>query len=210
MKIINTTELALSGVKTIKFERFYDHRGYFTETYNKKQLAEVFNTEVVQINESVSKEHVVRGLHFQWNPYMGKLVRTIKGHMVDLVLDIRKDSPTYGKAIAHDMPVSLEFPSESEWIWVPPGFAHGNYFKEPTMIEYLCTGAYSPGCEACISPRAGDVDWSLCDPTLRSELKTVLADNAIITDKDSNGLTLAQWEKKKEFNNFTFANLKDM
>ena len=208
MKVISTKNLALSGVQVVKFERFYDHRGYFTETYNKKNLTETLGHEVVQINESLSKQNVVRGLHFQWNPYMGKLVRTIKGHMVDLILDIRKDSPTYGKAIAYDMPISLDFPSESEWIWIPPGFAHGNFFKEATMIEYLCTGTYSQGCEACISPMAADIDWSLCQTTLYNEIENLLSSgNAIITDKDKNGLTLKQWGKQKEANNFIYGKL---
>ena len=105
----------------------------------------------MQANQSLSEKGVMRGMHFQWNPYMGKLVRTISGHMVDMVLDIRIDSPTFGKMIAYDMPASDENDYD-EWIWVPPGFAHGNFFSEKTIIEYMCTGQYSPGCEACISP----------------------------------------------------------
>ena len=94
---------------------------------------------------------------------MGKLVRTIRGHMIDVVLDIRKGSPTYGKIIAHDMPVQGD-EDYAEWIWVPPGFAHGNTFPADTVIEYLCSGEYSPGNEAGISPVADDLDWSLCEP----------------------------------------------
>jgi len=203
MKVIQTKELAIPGVTVLKFGKFYDHRGYFTETYRKSDMKELDIT-IVQANESLSKKNVVRGLHFQWNPYMGKLVRTIKGHMVDLVLDIRKNSPTYGKAIAYDMPVSLDFESESEWIWVPPGCAHGNFFKETTVIEYFCTGEYSNGCEAAISPMASDIDWSLCVPKLYEELSTLLEGDALITDKDKSGLTLKQWSHKKDSDKFIF------
>jgi dTDP-4-dehydrorhamnose 3,5-epimerase len=135
---------------------------------------------------------------------MGKLVRTVKGHMVDLILDIRKNSPTFGKAIAYDMPVSLDFESESEWIWVPVGCAHGNFFKEVTVIEYLCSGEYSQGNEASISPAANDIDWSLCEPKLYEELTALLADDGILSDKDKQGLTLRQWESKKESENFIY------
>ena len=75
----------------------------------------------VQFNESFSRPNVVRGLHFQWNPFMGKLVRTVQGRMVDLFLDIRKGSPSYGKAAAYDMP-STPDKDYAEWIWIPPGF----------------------------------------------------------------------------------------
>jgi len=203
MKILHVKDLPLEGVKVVKFGKFYDSRGYFTETYRKSDMTEV-DINVVQINESLSKPNVIRGLHFQWNPYMGKLVRTVKGHMVDLILDIRKNSPTYGKAIAYDMPVSLDFDSESEWIWVPPGFAHGNFFKEVTVIEYLCTGEYSQGCEAAISPIAKDIDWSLCEPKLYDELVSLFEGDGIISDKDKAGLTLKQWENKKNSNNFIY------
>lgn len=197
MKILNTYDLAIPGVKVVKYGRFHDHRGYFTETFRKSQMEDILGTEFVQVNESLSKKGVIRGLHFQWNPFMGKLVRTVKGHMVDLVLDIRKGSPTYGKIIAHDMPVSLDLPSEPEWIWVPPGCAHGNFFKEDSIIEYLCSGEYSQGNEDGISPLAEDIDWSLCNSVLYDEFKEIATD-ALMTDKDRNGNSLAQWEKKKE------------
>src|SRR5690606_8308158 len=89
----------------------------------------------VQVNESYSRPGTVRGLHFQWNPYMGKLVRTVYGRMVDIALDIRKGSPTFGKALLYDMP-SQPDQDYAEWIWIPPGFAHGNYFTAETVIEY--------------------------------------------------------------------------
>ena len=110
MKILSVTDLPLPGVKVIRFARFRDQRGYFTETFRRSdldsrvELAGLKGQAFVQANESSSRANVVRGLHFQWDPFMGKLVRTISGHMVDIVLDLRKDSPTLGKAVMHDMP----------------------------------------------------------------------------------------------------------
>ena len=168
MKILSVTTLAIPDVKVIRFARFCDARGYFTEPFRKSDLQAHPQTgffrglEFTQANESFSRPGVIRGLHFQWNPYMGKLVRTIAGRMVDLVLDIRKGSPCQGKIIAYDMPSRVD-DDYGTWIWVPPGMAHGNLFTEPTQIEYYCTGEYSPGCEAGISPLSGELDWSLCD-----------------------------------------------
>ncbi len=213
MKILSIESLKIPEVKVIKFARFKDHRGYFTEHFRKSDLLDneeilsLKNQNFVQANHSYSKKGVIRGLHFQWNPYMGKLVRTIKGHMVDLIADIRKGSPTYGKVIAYDMPADEERDYD-EWIWVPPGFAHGNYFKEESAIEYFCTGEYSPGCEAGLSPMAQDLDWSLCDEKLKEEFQE-LKENFIITDKDKNGLTLEQWTMDERSNNFIYQELKD-
>src|ERR1035437_7088261 len=110
MKIVNVKELILPGVKTITFGRFPDDRGYFSEIFRKSDLKKnpdlsfLKDIDFFQCNESFSKPDTVRGLHFQWNPYMGKLVRTVMGRMVDVVLDVRKGSPTFGKAIMFDMP----------------------------------------------------------------------------------------------------------
>src|SRR5262245_54329953 len=110
MKILSVVDLALPGIKVIRFARFRDQRGYFTEPFRRSdvdshaQLEALRGASFVQANESHSSANVVRGLHFQWNPFMGKLVRTITGHMVDIALDLRKGSPTLGKAIMYDMP----------------------------------------------------------------------------------------------------------
>jgi len=196
MKIVAVETLAIAEVKVIRFGRFGDHRGYFTEPFRRSDIdarAEFLGgIQFPQSNESYSHANVVRGLHFQWNPYMGKLVRTIAGHMVDLVLDIRQGSPTYGKIIAHDMPAAADR-AEAEWIWVPPGFAHGNFFLEPSYIEYYCSGEYSPGCEAGISPLAEDLDWSLCAPALKAQFDRVARGAGILSDKDRQGLSLTAW-----------------
>lgn len=208
MKIIEIKSLAIPAVKVIRFGRFPDHRGYFTEPFRKSDFAQLDfmqGVEFFQANESFSKQGVVRGLHFQWNPYMGKLVRTIRGHMVDLVLDIRKSSSTLGKIIAYDMPASPEA-DYSEWIWVPPGFAHGNFFTEESMIEYFCSGEYSPGCEAGISPLAADLDWSLCDLHLKTAfIDLTTSSTLLISDKDRDGLALQTWLADERSNQFLMA-----
>ena len=210
MKILSAEQLEIPEIKVIRFARFRDERGYFTEHFRRDDFDTnpltpfMAGVEFVQANESFSRATTVRGLHFQWNPYMGKLVRTLHGHMVDVVLDIRKGSPTFGKAIAYDMPsdTSEEF---NEWIWVPPGFAHGNTFLVDTSIEYLCSGQYSPGNEAGISPLAEDIDWSLCDPSLRETFHDIASNSALMTDKDRNGFTVSAWERDERSSNFVYA-----
>jgi dTDP-4-dehydrorhamnose 3,5-epimerase len=198
MKILDVKSLAIPDVKVVRFGRFPDARGYFTEPFRKSDffgcpgLESLRGIEFVQVNESYSHANVLRGLHFQWNPFMGKLVRAVAGHLVDLALDIRQGSPTAGKIIAYDMP-SRHGDTSAEWIWVPPGFAHGTLLLEPTYLEYYCTGEYSPGCEAAISPLAHDLDWSLCDPRLKAAFDRVVATGAIVSEKDRHGVTLAQW-----------------
>jgi dTDP-4-dehydrorhamnose 3,5-epimerase len=213
VKILDVFELAIPEVKVIRFARFPDNRGYFSEQYRFSDfetgdaLAFMRGVRFVQANESFSRVGTVRGLHFQWNPYMGKLVRTIRGHMIDVVLDVRKGSPTYGKIIAHDMPVQGD-EDYAEWIWVPPGFAHGNTFPADTVIEYLCSGEYSPGNEAGISPVASDIDWSICRPELTDQFQTIAHNTALMTDKDRNGFTVAQWTADSRSDVFLYDDLR--
>ena len=212
MKIIKSNALKIEDIKVVRFARFCDHRGYFTEHFRKSDFAGhpelefMKKVEFVQCNESQSKTGTVRGLHFQWNPYMGKLVRTLSGRMVDMVLDIRKGSPTFGKIVCYDMPSGPDM-DYAEWIWVPPGFAHGNFFTENSMIEYFCSGEYSPGCEAGISPFADDIDWSLCDPQLAKEFKEIAATTELVTDKDRNGFSVAAWQDDERSDNFIYGQM---
>jgi len=193
MKIIERIPERISGVETITYSKFEDDRGYFSEIFNITQLPFI---NIKQMNESYSRDNVVRGLHFQWNPYMGKLVRTLGGHLLDIILDIRRASPTFGKAIICEITPAE---ARTKWIWVPPGIAHGTAFPSNTMMEYACTGWYNKGYEACISPLANDIDWSLCDPNLLEKFTSILR-HPIITDKDRNGYTLAEWSKREESN----------
>ena len=182
-----------------------DQRGFFTETFRASDFInnelKVFPNGIVQTNERFSQKNVLRGLHFQWNTNMGKLVRTIAGHMVDLVLDLRQGSPTQGKIMAFDMPAKSS-DSASSWIWVPEGCAHGNFFLEDSYIEYFCSSAYNGACEAGVSPFAEDIDWSICDAELKNKF-FALKDTFIATPKDINGLSVKEWLSRTEANNFT-------
>ncbi len=211
MKVVSVEQLVIPAVRTVRFARFADHRGYFTEHFRQSdfdgsQIPFLNGVRFVQANESFSRPGVMRGLHFQWNPYMGKLIRTLHGRMIDLFLDIRKGSPTWGMIAAHDMPATPG-DAEGQWIWVPPGFAHGNVFTEETTIEYFCSGEYSPGCEAGISPLADDLDWSLCDPALRQEVAAAVAGRLLISDKDRDGLSVGAWGADPRSDTFLYDDL---
>ncbi len=198
MKVIAIkTVQNFEDIQVVEFQRFWDNRGYFTETYRKSDefFSTVLDLPVVQINESFSHEDVFRGLHFQWNPYMGKLIRTIRGHMIDIFLDIRMGSPTLGHIGMYSMP------SDSAWIWVPPGFAHGNFFLAPTTIEYLCTGEYSPNCEMCITPYSLAIIWDSCDAALKKLFELTPLK---ISDKDKVGMTLENWIDDPRSSNFIY------
>jgi dTDP-4-dehydrorhamnose 3,5-epimerase len=205
MKISSVEDLPIMGVKIITFEKFADNRGYFTETYRYHDLAKYFNINVVQVNESFSCKRVIRGLHLQWKPFMGKLVRVLQGQIIDLVLDIRKNSPTYGNIIGYELQSSNSAQTgnmqTAQWIWVPPGMAHGIIALQDTTIEYLCTGEYSQGNEASISPFAKDLNWSLCSKKIKDIMKS---DDFIISTKDQLGLTLEQWQESIGHTKFVF------
>jgi dTDP-4-dehydrorhamnose 3,5-epimerase len=213
VNILEVKTLAIHEVKVLRYGRYPDPRGYFTETWRKSDfdskpdLEFLRGIEFIQSNESYSRPGTVRGLHFQWNPYMGKLIRTIRGRMIDLVADVRIQSPTFGKVIAYDMPAEPSAPW-GEWIWVPVGFAHGNFFTEETLIEYYCTGQYNPQCETSISPLADDLDWSLAEPGLRLLFSDVARNSELLTDKDRNGFTIEEWSKDPRSANFVYDKLR--
>ncbi len=203
MKIIEIKELPLAGVKVIRFERFTDGRGYFTGLYRASDLAglaghpDLQNLKFVEASESRSRAGVVRGPHYQRNPVMGKLIRTLAARMVDMVLDIRRNSPTLGRIILYEMAAD-----QDQWIWVPPGLAHGNFYSQAGAIEYFSTGEHSPNCEAAVSPLAPDLDWSLADPGLRAEFESLLADGPVMSEKDQKALTLTAWLADPRSENF--------
>jgi dTDP-4-dehydrorhamnose 3,5-epimerase len=206
LKLIEVRDLPLDGLKIIRFGRFPDERGYFTEHYRKSDILTAVDPsmpEFVQCNESYSRAGTIRGLHFQWNPYMGKMVRTLIGRMFDIALDVRLGSPTFGKAIAYEMPARREGEFD-EWIWLPPGFAHGNLYPEDSLIEYMCTGEYSPGNEGTISPFASDIDWSLCGDGFRSLFSETASTTRLVTDKDRHGLSVAAWAEGTSAKLFVF------
>jgi len=206
MKINSIFEAEIAGVKLIQFERFLDKRGYFSETFRDSDFLEntlgIFPNGILQTNESYSRRNVLRGLHFQWNQPMGKLVRTITGHMVDLILDLRIGSPTQGKIMAFNMPIAPH-DATSNWIWVPEGCAHGNFFLEDSYIEYYCSASYNGNCESGVSPFATDIDWSICDSKLKN-LFFDMKDSFITTSKDLNGHSIESWMNSSDAENFKF------
>lgn len=202
MKILEVKELSIPEIKIIRHARFHDDRGYFTESYQMLEFAThealqpLFAEKAfVQVNESYSRPGTVRGLHMQWSPPQGKLVRTTWGRMVDIIVDIRPDSETFGRGIMYEMPAdpSVDF---GELIWIPFGFAHGNFYNHESKIEYLVDSPWggTEG-EGSISPLAQDIDWSMCDTSLHKEFTTLCnSDSCLLSAKDKEGMTIAQWK----------------
>ena len=161
MKIIKTP---LEGLLVIKPIIFGDDRGYFFESWSKESFSKVgLDLDFVQDNQSLSSKGVLRGLHFQNPPYaQGKLVRVIKGAVLDVTVDIRKDSPTYGQHF------SVELSEENKTIlWIPPGFAHGFLTMEDnTIFTYKCTGAYNKDSEEALlwNDEELNINWKIKDP----------------------------------------------
>lgn len=209
MKILEIKKLIIPEIKVITFQRFGDERGYFTETFRRsdfegrEEISFFKDLHFLQSNESRSSKNIFRGLHFQWDPFMGKLVRTINGHMIDFALDIRPNSKTFGKIIGYDMPSKWE-DKEDSWIWIPVGFAHGVYFLEDTTIEYFCTGEWNPKAEASINPLAEDINWDLCN----EEIKKIFFNNKediILSEKDSKGYDISAWSSLPESAKFNLS-----
>lgn len=164
MKVTATT---IPGVLVIEPRVFADDRGAFFESYNTRAFAEAVGSavEFVQDNQSTSRRHVLRGLHFQEPHAQGKLVRALVGTIYDVAADIRPDSPTYGTW------VGVELSAENhKQLWVPEGLAHGFLvLSETAEVLYKTTDYYAPGCEKCIrwdDPRLA-IEWPLsADPLL--------------------------------------------
>lgn len=211
MIIIDVKELAIPDLKVIKYRKFSDDRGYFSEVFRATDIQESEKTSFLknekfnQFNEAYSKANTFRGLHFQWNPYMGKLVRCISGTLIDLALDIRINSPYFGKIISYQLDNNQEY---GEWIWLPPGFAHGVFLPENSMIEYFCTGQWSKDCEVSISPYDENIDWSLNSNDMNELINSALnSDKLLITDKDKKGLSLNQWIESKNSSHFIYGEM---
>ena len=158
MKIHKTN---IEGVLIIEPRVFGDERGYFFESYSQREFEEkVCQTSFVQDNESKSKYGVVRGLHFQRAPYeQAKLVRVITGRVLDVAVDIREGSPTYGQY------VSTELSGENKrQLFIPRGFAHGfAVLSEEVVFQYKCDNYYTPPYEGAIrwdDPKLA-IDWLL-------------------------------------------------
>lgn len=155
---------------------FTDDRGYFMESFNQKKLASVINHSFVQDNESLSQKGVLRGLHFQLPPYpQAKLIRVIKGSILDVAVDLRKNSESYGKHFKHVL--SGE---NKKQLYIPEGFAHGFHCLENnSLINYKCSDYYQSEYEASILWNDIDlnIDWGIENPILSEKDK--IAENFI-------------------------------
>ena len=186
LKVKTTT---IDAVKIIEPEIFKDNRGFFMEVFRQDQFKELgLPANFVQLNHSGSVKNVVRGLHFQWDPPMGKLMRVSRGTAFLVAVDIRKGSPTLGKW------VGVEASEENcLQVWAPASFARGFcVLSEFAEIQYLTSGTYSNKCESGIL-------WN--DPALGIEWPV---DRPIISDKDNKAQTLAEWLQTEDSDNFVY------
>jgi dTDP-4-dehydrorhamnose 3,5-epimerase len=180
----------LQDVVVVLPDIFQDSRGFFTEVYRADQFKELgLPTEFGQDNHSKSAKGVVRGLHFQWEPPMGKLMRVTVGAAFLVAVDIRKGSPTLGKW------VGIEASAENRrCVWAPASFARGFCaLVDGTEIQYKCTGIYNGGAESGIlwnDPAIG-IEWPLADVT--------------VSDKDRRARTLEQWLATPESDFFKYS-----
>ncbi len=160
---------SIKGLLTIQPRVFSDDRGSFLETFSKKILADAGITEeFVQDNQSVSKADVLRGLHFQAPPFaQAKLVRVTRGSVIDIAVDIRKNSPTYGK---HE---SVLLSAENNTMfYIPAGFAHGFVsLEDDTIFQYKCSSYYNKQSEGCLLWNDSDlgIDWRVKQPLLSAK-----------------------------------------
>ena len=179
---MNIIKTAIEGVVVIEPRVFEDERGYFFESFSEREFsAEVGEYHFVQSNEAKSSYGVVRGLHFQLPPHaQSKLVRVAKGRILDVAVDIRRSSPTFGKYVA------VELSSENHrQVFIPQGFAHGySVLSEEAVVEYKCDNYYAPESEGAVAWNDADlaIDWQ------------IPADKIILSAKDKAHPSLAECE----------------
>ena len=165
------TKTELPGVILVKLNPFIDERGFFCEVFRSENFIQAGLPPFVQENHSLSMKGTIRGLHFQTEPKaIGKLVRCVRGQILDVAVDIRKDSPNYGKYFSMILNAS-----GFEMLYIPPGFAHGFCaIKNSTEVMYKTTGYYS-------KEHDFGIRWN--DPTINIKWPTDL--KYIVSDKDS-------------------------
>ena len=170
----NFIETKIKDLYIIEPQIFGDSRGYFMESYNKKEFCDAGLTmEFVQDNESKSKKGVLRGLHFQINHPQGKLVRVTYGKVFDVAVDLRKDSPTFSKYVS----VILTGENKKQF-YIPEGFAHGFLvLSEIALFSYKCTDYYRPECESGIL-------WADHDISVQWPIDGI--EEVFLSDKDKN------------------------
>lgn len=181
---INILAEPIPGLKILEPEVFKDARGFFSELYKSDEFERLgIKAAFVQENYSGSVKNVLRGLHFQWDPPMGKLMRVIRGEAFLVAVDIRKNSPTFGKW--HGEVVSAE---NRKQVWGTAGFARGFcVLSDFAEIQYLCSGVYNSKAESGIL---------FNDPAIG--IKWPIHENLILSDKDKIAQTLTEWAARPE------------
>ena len=179
------TEFELQGLRLIDLKVYRDDRGFFTERYQRDVFSRAgIPVEFVQDNHSRSIPGVIRGLHYQHHPGQGKLVGVVRGKILDVAVDLRRGSPTFGKW------VSVELSDEKgQMLWIPPGFAHGfcALGVEPADVIYKVDAPYSPSSEGGI--RFDDPDLNIVWPVSQP----------VLSEKDKKLQTFAEYSKNPVF-----------
>lgn len=186
---VHIEKTPLPDLLVVSHEFFQDERGFFMEVFRQDVFREAGLPDAfVQFNQSRSSTNVVRGLHFQWAPPMGKLMRVTQGAAFLVAVDLRKGSPTLGKW--HGVEVTAD---SKRQVWAPAGFARGFcVLSDQAEIEYLCTGVYNPSSESGLlwnDPTIG-IEWPVTDP--------------ILSDKDRKAQSLVEWLQRPEAAHFQY------
>ncbi|MGL5278339.1 MAG: dTDP-4-dehydrorhamnose 3,5-epimerase [Cetobacterium sp.] len=185
MSKFKRVETGIKDLIVIEPTVFGDNRGFFMESYSKKDFSEIgMDVEFVQDNHSKSKKGVLRGLHFQTQHVQGKLVRVTAGSVLDVAVDLRKDSPTFGKHYLVELSAD-----NKKMFYIPPGFAHGFLtLEDNTEFQYKCTDHYAPEFDSGVLWNDSDIgiDWNF-------EKYGLSADEILLSDKDKKQQTLQEF-----------------
>ena len=189
MNALKVTSIRLAGLLILEPHVFGDERGFFLESYNERAMAEAgIREQFVQDNHSCSQRNVLRGLHYQIKQPQGKLVRVVEGEIVDVAVDVRRSSPTFGQW------ESVKLSGENKrMFWIPVGFAHGfRVLSEKAHVIYKATAYYAPEHERTLLWNGADlkIDWQFeGGPVSSSD-----ASSLIISAKDQRGVALRDAE----------------
>lgn len=185
MKKFKKVETGIKDLIVIEPTVFGDNRGFFMESYSKKDFSKIgIDVEFVQDNHSKSKKGVLRGLHFQTQHVQGKLVRVTAGAVLDVAVDLRKNSLTFGKYYLVELTAA-----NKKMFYIPPGFAHGFLtLEENTEFQYKCTDYYAPEFESGVLWNDSDIgiDWNF-------EKYGLSAETILLSDKDKKQQTLQEF-----------------
>jgi dTDP-4-dehydrorhamnose 3,5-epimerase len=189
MRLMHVDWSRLPGIQVFTANHYSDERGFLLQSWVKSDLeAKRIPTAFGQAIQTWSRRGAVRGLHFQWDPPMGKLVRCISGAILDVVVDVRHGSPASGDHTTVELSAR-----NHRIIWVPPGYAHGTFaLEDGSVVLYECTTEHGPG-------REGGILWN--DPALGITWPDI---PPIVSEKDQRAPTLAEWLADPRSQNFRY------